>query len=148
MSIVEKVDKDTIEALKAGDKEKVVVLRGLKSDLKYKQIEIRKDLDDTLATEVMVAAAKKRRDSIEQFRNGKREDLVEKMEFELAIITTYLPEQLPEEELRKLVAEAIEESGADSPQKMGLVMKVLMPRVKGRADGKQVQKLVSEILAK
>jgi uncharacterized protein YqeY len=148
MSIVERIDKDTIEALKAGDKERVVVLRGLKSDLKYKKIEVRRDLDDPLAIETLSAAAKKRRESIEQFRNGHREDLVQKMEFELAIIQSYLPEQMSAEELRELIAAAITATGADSPQKMGLVMKVLMPTVKGKADGKLVNQLVSEMLAK
>jgi uncharacterized protein len=150
MSIIERIDKDTVTAMKGGDKERVVVLRGLKSDLKYKMISVGREkvLDDQAAAEVMSSAAKKRRESIEQFQAGNREDLVKKMQFELSIIESYLPEQLSEDKLRELIAAAISESGADSPQKLGLVMKVLMPHVKGKADGKLVNRLVSEMLAK
>jgi uncharacterized protein YqeY len=150
MSIIERIDKDTVTALKGGDKERVVVLRGLKSDLKYKMISLgrEKEFDDQMAAEVLSSAAKKRRESIEQFQAGNRDDLVKNMQFELAIIESYLPEQMSEEKLRELIAAAISESGADSPQKLGLVMKVLMPQVKGKADGKLVNRLVSEMLAK
>jgi uncharacterized protein YqeY len=150
MSIIERIDKDTVTALKGGDKERVVVLRGLKSDLKYKMISLgrEKEFDDQMAAEVLSSAAKKRRESIEQFQAGNRDDLVRNMQFELAIIESYLPEQMSEEKLRELIAAAISESGADSPQKLGLVMKVLMPQVKGKADGKLVNRLVSEMLAK
>jgi uncharacterized protein YqeY len=150
MSIIERIDKDTVTALKGGDKERVVVLRGLKSDLKYKMISLgrEKEFDDQMAAEVLSGAAKKRRESIEQFQAGNRDDLVRNMQFELAIIESYLPEQMSEEKLRELIAAAISESGADSPQKLGLVMKVLMPQVKGKADGKLVNRLVSEMLAK
>ncbi|MCP4684201.1 MAG: GatB/YqeY domain-containing protein [bacterium] len=147
MSISERIDKDIIKALKAGEKEKLTVLRGLKSDLKYKQISIGKDLTDAEVLEVLGTAAKKRRESTEQFAAGGRQDLVEKEKSELAFIKVYLPEQMGETEIRKIVKAAVEETGADSPQKMGLVMKVVMPKVKGRADGKMIQKLVTEILA-
>ncbi len=147
MTILERIDKDMIQALKAREKERVTLLRGLKSDLKYKQIELGKELTEQQAIEVLSSAAKKRRDSIEAFAKAGRDDLVKKEDFELSLITTYLPEQLSEAELREMIREAIEESGADSPQKLGLVMKVLMPRVKGKADGKLVNKLVSELLA-
>jgi len=150
MSIIERIDKDTVLAMKGGDKERVVVLRGLKSDLKYKMINVGREneFSDQMAVEVLSGAAKKRRESIEQFQAGNRDDLVQKMQFELAIIESYLPEQMSEDKLRELIAAAISESGADSPQKLGLVMKVLMPQVKGKADGKLVNRLVSEMLAK
>jgi uncharacterized protein len=150
MSIIERIDKDTVSAMKGGDKERVVVLRGLKSDLKYKMINVGREneFSDQMAVEVLSGAAKKRRESIEQFQAGNRDDLVKKMQFELAIIESYLPEQMSEDMLRELIASAISESGADSPQKLGLVMKVLMPQVKGKADGKLVNRLVSEMLAK
>ncbi len=148
MSIIERIDKETIEALKAGEKARVTVLRGLKSDLKYKQINLGKELTEQQVQDVLTSCGKKRRESIEQFRSAGREDLAVKEEFELTVISAYLPEQMSEDEVRELVSEAIKESGADSPQKMGLVMKVLMPKVKGRADGKLVSKLVTELLAK
>ncbi|MEW6049485.1 MAG: GatB/YqeY domain-containing protein [Candidatus Zixiibacteriota bacterium] len=149
MSLLERIDQDVKEAMKAGQKDKLTVLRGLKSDIKYKQIElISESMTDEQVIGVLSTAAKKRRESIEQYRLGKREDLAQKEEFELGVITEYLPQQLSEARLRELIQEAISETGADSPQKMGLVMKALMPKVKGQADGKLVSRLVSEFLAK
>ncbi len=148
MSIIKRIDKEAIEALKAGEKERVTVLRGLKSDLKYKQISLGKELTEQQALDVLTSCGKKRRESIELFRSAGREDLATKEEFELSVIAAYLPEQMSEDKVRELVVEAIKESGADSPQKMGLVMKVLMPKVKGKADGKMVSKMVTELLAK
>jgi hypothetical protein len=147
MTIFELVDKDMIGALKSGEKARLVVLRGLKSDLKYKQLEVKGPLTDEQAIEVLSSAAKKRRDSIEQFRKGGREDLAQQEEFELSMIQAYLPKQLTEDELRQMVGEAIAESGAASPKEMGKVMKVLMPRLKGRADGKLVSKMIADLLA-
>ena len=148
MSIIEQIDQDTIKALKGGDKERLTVLRGLKSALKYKQIDSGEELTDEKAIEVLSTAAKQRRDSIEQFRQGGRDDLAQQEESELEIIITYLPKQLPEDELRQLAEAAITEIGADSPKQMGLVMKALMPKVKGKADGKMLSKLISDLLAK
>ena len=125
----------------------MAVLRGLKSALKYRQIEAGKELSDETATEVISRAAKQRRESIEQFRSGGREDLALKEESELKIISEYLPSQLSEEEVRTLVASAVSESGAESAKQIGLVMKLLMPKVKGKADGKLVNRLVLEKLA-
>ncbi|MEW5796947.1 MAG: GatB/YqeY domain-containing protein [Candidatus Zixiibacteriota bacterium] len=148
MTLFEQIDKDMIKALKGGDKDRLTVLRGLKSDLKYRRIEVGQDLTAEQEIEVLASAAKKRRDSIEQFRAGNRDDLVQKETFELEVITGYLPKQLSEEELRQMAQAAIAETGADSPKHMGVVMKVLMPRVKGQADGKLVNKIISELLAK
>ena len=147
MSVVERIDKELIEALKAGEKERVTVLRGLKSDLKYKKISLGKELSEQDALDVLTSAAKKRRESIEQFAKGGREDLVRKEEAELAVINVYLPQQLSEDEVREIVRAAVSESGAESAKQMGLVMKIVMPKVKGRADGKLVNKIVSEFLA-
>ena len=148
MSLSERINQDINEALRAGERHRLIVLRGLKSDLKYKQIDIGEELTKEQTLEVLSSAAKKRRESIEQFRKGERDDLVRKEESELSIIVAYLPQQLSEDELRQLVAAAIAESGAETPKQMGLVMKVLMLKIKGRADGKLVNKLVSESLAK
>ncbi|MDD5425100.1 MAG: GatB/YqeY domain-containing protein [candidate division Zixibacteria bacterium] len=148
MSILEDIDKQIKEALKAGEKDRLTTLRGLKSDLKYRQIEQKEPLTDQQAVEVLSSCAKKRRESIEQYEKGGRSDLVQKEHYELDIITSFLPRQLGEDELRQLITAAIVQSGADSPQKMGLVMKILMPQIKGKADGKLVNKIVSELLAK
>jgi uncharacterized protein YqeY len=148
MTVFEQIEKDTIEALKSGDKARVTVLRGLKSDLKYKQIEAGDKITEEQAIEVLSSAAKKRRDSIEQFRNGGREDLAQQEESELELITVYLPKQLTAKELREMASAAIAEVGAESPRDMGEVMKSLMPQIKGKADGKMVSKLIAELLAK
>ena len=147
MSIIEKIDIELIKALKSGEKEKVVVLRGLKSDIKYKEIDKGENLTNEEVIDVLSVNTKKIRDSIEQFDKAGREDLVTKEKAALEIISEYLPEQLGEEELRGIVKQAVEESGAESPQQMGLVMKIVMPKIKGRADGKLVSKLATEFLA-
>ncbi len=148
MSLVERIDQDIKEALKSGQKDKLTVLRGLKSDIKYKQIDNGAPLDDAQVIAVLSTCAKKRRESIEQYGLAGRTDLADKETSELEIISSYLPQQLSEDRLRQLIVESISESGADSPQKMGLVMKVLMPKIKGQADGKLVNRLVTELLAK
>jgi uncharacterized protein YqeY len=148
MSILNQIDQDLIKALKAGEKLRATVLRGLKSDIKYAQIDKGDDFGDEDIMAVLTSCAKKRRESIEQFQNGNRQDLADKEQAELGIIETYLPKQLSGDELRSLVTEAIAECGASSPKDIGLVMKAVMPKVKGKADGKQVNQLASEILAK
>ncbi len=148
MPILEQIDQDLIKALKAGEKLKATVLRGLKSDIKYAQIEKKTALSDTDVIDVLSSAAKKRRESIEQYQAAGRQDLVTKETFELDVIQGYLPVQLSEAEVRQIISDAVAETGADSPAKMGLVMKAVMPKVKGRADGKLVNRLVQEILAK
>jgi len=148
MSLLKKIDEDLIRALKAGEKEKTTVLRGLKSDLKYKKIEKKDELTDEDVIAVLNSCVKKIKDSIEQFEKGGREDLVAHEKVGLEVMQQYLPEQLGAEELRGLVAQAIAESGAETPQQIGLVMKVLMPKVRGRADGKEVNRLVTELLSK
>jgi uncharacterized protein YqeY len=147
MSLLARIDEDLILALKSGDKLKVTVLRGLKSDIKYKKIENGADLSDEEIVGVLSGAAKKRRESIEQFEAGNRQDLADKEKTELAMIAGYLPEPLSEDQLRELVINSIKETGADSPAKAGMVMKDLMPKIKGKADGKLAIKLVSEILS-
>jgi uncharacterized protein YqeY len=148
MSLFEKIDQDMKQALKARDKERLSVLRGLKSDLKYRQIDKGDELSEEDTIAVLSSAAKRRRESIDEFKKGGREDLVRKEQFELEVITSYLPEQLNEEKLREIIREAIAETGADSPQKLGLVMKIVMPKIKGQADGKLVNKLAMDMLAK
>lgn len=145
--LLKKLDEDLIKALKAGEKAKVTVLRGLKSDLKYKQIDKGEDLTDPDIIAVLSSCAKKRRDSIEQFESAERQDLADKESSELKIILEYLPKQMGEEELIKIISAAIESVEADSGQRMGLIMKEVMPKVKGKADGKIVKKLVSQLMS-
>lgn len=102
--------------------------------------------EDVLA--VISKEIKQRKDSIDQFEKGGRKDLADKEKAELAILETYLPEQMPEEEVKKYVDEAVEATGAKTPQDMGKVMAALMPKVKGKADGSLVSRLVREALTK
>lgn len=147
MSLLATIDQDIIKALKAREQQKLTALRGLKSDLKYRRIEKQDDLTEEEVIAVLSSCAKKCRDSMAEFEKGGRDDLVRKAKFELDLIAAYLPEQLSEEELRGLVKLAIEETGADSPQKIGLVMQAVMPKVRGRADGKVINKMAAEMLA-
>ena len=147
MSLFEQIDKDMIEALRAGEKNSLILLRGLKSDLKYARLDKGDDLTDEDVIDVLAYQAKKHRDSIEQFGKAGRADLVSKEQAELDIIITYLPKQLSEDKLREIVAQAIDEAGVESPSQIGIVMKLVMPQVKGVADGKMVNKLAMEILA-
>ena len=147
MTLLQRIDEDVKKALKGGDKAKLLVLRGLKSDIKYKAIEKGEDLTEDDVIGVLGSAAKKRRDSIEQFKMGHRDDLVEKESAELKIIMDYLPEQLSEDKLREIIKDAITKTGADSPAKVGLVMKEVMAEAKGKADGKFINRLVVEILS-
>ena len=146
MTLKERIDQDMRQAQKSGEKLKLSLTRLLKSDIRYKEIDKGKELSDEEVLEVLTSAAKKHRDSIEQFRKGGREDLVKQEEDELKLILGYMPEQLNAEELGKLVEEAITEVGAEGEKDMGKVMKVLMPKVKGKADGKAVSLLVSSRL--
>ena len=146
MTLIEKIDSDLKAALKNKDQVRLQVLRMLKSDLKYKAIEIGKDLasEDILA--VLSSAAKKRNEAAEEYKRGGREDLADNEIAEYQVIKEYLPEQLSEDELRALIKEKIAETGAASVNDLGAVMKALMPEIRGRADGKAVNIVVRSIL--
>ncbi|MEE9441466.1 MAG: GatB/YqeY domain-containing protein [candidate division Zixibacteria bacterium] len=147
MSLQKRIDEDVIKALKSGEKDTVTTLRGLNSDIKYYRIDNQiEELKDDDIIKVLSSAAKQRRDSIEKFQQGGRDDLVEKEKAELNLITTYLPEQLSPEEIKKLVVEVIEETEATGMSDMGKVMKTVMPKTKGRADGKAIKEIVSRLL--
>jgi uncharacterized protein YqeY len=147
MTLLQRIDEDVKKALKGGDKAKLLVLRGLKSDIKYKAIEKGEDLSEEDIVGVLGSAAKRRRDSIDQFEAGHRDDLVAKESAELQVILDYLPEQLTEDKLRGIIQNAIAKTGADSPAKVGLVMKEVMAEAKGKADGKLVNRLAVEMLS-
>lgn len=146
MAILDDLNAALKEALKSRDDLKVSVIRMMKASLKNKEIEKMGSLtgDDILT--VLSTLAKQRRESIEQFAAAGRTDLSEKEAKELEIIQSYLPKQLTSEELDDIIRSAIDESGASSLNELGKVMKVLMPKVKGVADGKVVNQRVKEIL--
>ena len=143
MTIVEQVGKDLVAAMKARESLRLSVLRMAKTALKHKQVELNKPLSDDQALAVLRTLVKQRRDSVEQFRKGGREDLATKEESETAILQIYLPAEASEEEISAAVVAAIEETGAAGPQDLGKVMKAAMARLAGKnADGKLVSQMV------
>lgn len=143
-----KIKADLLKALKSGDELRVGTLRFLLSAAQNAAIAKGKGavLTEQELVEVLQKQAKQRRESVEAYEKGSRADLAEREKKELEIIQEYLPEMLPEEEIRRLVEEAIKEVDGKGPQDMGKVMGVLMPKIKGRADGSVVSKVVKEQL--
>ncbi|MGE0135632.1 MAG: GatB/YqeY domain-containing protein [Dehalococcoidia bacterium] len=147
MSLVQTVRDDMTAAWRAGDSRRRDTLRLLIAALDYARIAAGHDLTDQEAIAALQREARQRRDSIEQYRAGGRQDLVDHEEAELAIIASYLPADLTDNELEALVREAIAEAGAAGPGDVGKVMGPLMKRVAGRAEGGRVNALVREMLA-
>ncbi len=141
------ITNDLKVALKSGDKVRLSALRMLISEIKNKKIDERvKELDGDKIIGVINKMAKRHKESIEQFQKGGREDLVSKEKAELAVIAAYLPAQLGDEELEKIVSDSINETGATSVKDMGNVIKAVLGRVAGRADGKKVSEVVKKRL--
>ncbi|MBX5484706.1 MAG: GatB/YqeY domain-containing protein [Myxococcaceae bacterium] len=145
----EQLDIDLKEAMKAKDEAVTATLRMLKSAVKYKEVEpgAKGPLDDAAVVQVISSLIKQRRDSIEQYTRGGRPELAAKEQQEIDILQRYLPKQLSPEELAEEVKKAIAESGATAPNQMGQVMKILMPRVQGKAEGKAVSEEVRKQLS-
>ncbi len=147
MALREKLDEDLKAAMRAKDSLRMNTVRGLKSAIKYREIELMKPLDDAGILGVVSSEIKRRRDSVEQYRAGNRPELAEKEEAEIRILQEFLPQQLSPAELEAKVDAAIAQTGAKGPKDMGGVMKALLPEVQGRADGKVVSELVKRRLA-
>jgi uncharacterized protein len=133
---------DMRDAMKAREPVRVGALRMLMTAVKNTEVEKLHELSDDEVLEVIAREAKRRRESIEAFSKGGRTDLVEKETGELAVLEAYLPAKLSDAELSALVDQAVAETGASSPKQMGEVMKALMPKLRGRADGAQVSAMV------
>jgi uncharacterized protein YqeY len=142
MVVQEQLKADLAVAMKAGERERVGALRLVLSEL---QKAAKEGGDDEVA--VLRRERKRRLDAAEQYRDGGRADLADQEEGEARLIEGYLPAELPDDELARLVAEAVAEAGAGSPQEMGKVMSIVMPKVGGRADGKRVSAKVKEALS-
>jgi uncharacterized protein YqeY len=144
MSLLDQVQNDTKDAMRAGDRQRVGALRLIVNELQ----KAHKDGGGSEADEVAVLQRERKRrlEAAEAYREAAREDLAEGEESEAQIIEAYLPAQLPDEELRAVIGDVIAESGASDPKEMGKVMSQVMPRVQGRADGKRVSALVKELL--
>ncbi len=147
MSLMDRLNEDMKLAMKNKDKFKLSVIRMVISSIKYVEIEKRSSLSDDQIIDVLTREVKQRRDSLQEFEKANRTDLIGKIKEELAILQDYLPEQLTEEELKKIVQETVQEIGASNKSEMGKVMSAVMPKVKGRADGKMINKLVQEVLS-
>ena len=141
MAVLDQLQSDANAALKAGDRERAGALRVVLSQL---QLAVKEGSDDEIA--VLQRERKRRLESAEAFREGGRDELAGEAERDAELIKSYLPEQISDEELRALVADAVAESGATSPKDMGKVMAMVMPKVQGRADGKRVSGAAKELL--
>jgi uncharacterized protein len=147
MDINVKLNEEMVAAAKAKDKIRLSAIRMLKTALHNKEIDLMRPLNESEIMQVLSALVKQRKDSIEQFAKGGRTDLVEKEEAELKVVQGFLPAQMSDEEVENLIKKAIEETGAVSVKDMGKVMKILMPQLAGRADGKAAGEKVKTILS-
>ena len=147
MSLKDRITEDMKAAMRAKDAPRLSVVRMLKSAIKYREIEVMKTLDDDGVQAVIATEIKRRRDSVEQYKAGNRQDLADKEDAEIVILQAYLPQQLTEAELRAKVDEAVARTGATGMRDMGAVMKALLPEVQGRADGKAVSEMVKARLS-
>ena len=144
--LLQRIRQDTIAAMKAGDKETVGILRMLQAGIKQVEVDTRTAPDDAAVVKVLRSHARKVRDALASARDAGRDDLVVRAERELAVVERYLPAELDDAALEELVRAAIAETGAASPREMGKVMKVVMARVEGRADGSRVSATVRRLL--
>ncbi|MCB5950501.1 GatB/YqeY domain-containing protein [Enterococcus sp. BWT-B8] len=148
MSLLTTLNDDIKTAMKAKDKNSLAVLRLLKTGIQNEQINVGRDLNGDEELTVLSREMKQRKDSLMEFEKAGREDLVEKAKIEIAIVEKYMPEQLSEEDLRKIVTAAIEKTEATSQAEFGKVMGAVMPQIKGKADGNSVNAMVKELLQK
>ncbi len=145
--MVEKLDKDMIEAMKAKDKDKLTVIRMVKASLKQEQIDHKKEINDDLLIEVVNRQIKMRKDSIQEFEKGNRQDLVEKTQAEIDVLMNYLPEQLSKEEVEKVIDDIFLELNPSGQKDMGKVMKEATAKLKGKADMKEVSTIIKDKLS-
>jgi uncharacterized protein YqeY len=150
MALIDRLESEMKEALRAGDQTRLSVIRLLRSTIKNKEIEKGKGrpLSEEELFQLVGSAIKQRREAIEQFSRGGRQDLVDKERRELEILQGYLPEPLSRAELLEKARSAIAEAGARDIRQMGSVMKILMPQVAGRAEGAEVSRVVKDLLEK
>jgi hypothetical protein len=147
MALKDKIQEALKGALKGQRRVEVSTLRLLLSEIKYAEIAQQKPADDNKVLDVIAKEIRRRRESIEAFKKGNRSDLVAQEEAELAILMSYLPKQMSREEIIAVARQVVDAVGAKGPGDKGKVMSQLMPQVKGKADGKEVSEIVSELLA-
>ena len=134
MSLKGQITEDMKASMKAGDKDRLKVVRLILSAIKQQEVDQRIELDDAAVLAVINKMVKQRRDSVTQFRDGNRDDLADAEESEIVVLETYLPEQMSDAEVDALIAEAIESTGAESMRDMGKVMGIVKQKTEGRAD--------------
>lgn len=147
MSLENQLREDMKQALKSGEKDKLTTLRTTISQVKDERIRLMRDLTDADVITVLTRAVKSRKDSIEMYQKGNRQDLVDKETKELEVIQAYLPEQMSEDDVKKELVAIIEATGASDAKDIGKVMGQAMSRLKGKADGKLVQQLARTLLS-
>ena len=146
-SVLDRIQADLVRAMKAGDKGTIETLRGLSSDLKYRRIEKGGDISEADCEAVLRRAAKKRRESIDLFRQGKREDLALKEEREFSLIQSYLPPDLSDDQIDDAVRQSAADVGAQGPSDVGRVMASVMKRLQGQAPGDRVRQRATDYLS-
>lgn len=146
MNLSERLNEDMKQAMKGQDKFKLSTIRMVRSAIKNLEIDLKRTLDDNEVLEILSREIKQRKDSLQEFDKAGRDDLAVPLKAEIEIISQYLPVQLTEEEIKVIVQQTIQETGASSKADMGKVMSALMPKVKGRADGKLVNQAVQQFL--
>lgn len=144
--MVEKLKQDMIEAMKNKDKDRLTTIRMIKGELDKEHIDKKREINDELLIEVVNRGIKQRNDSVSEFEKGGRTDLVEKTKQEIEILKAYLPEQLSEEEVIAIIDEAFATVCPESARDMGKVMKEVTPKLKGKADMKQVSEIIKSRL--
>ena len=147
MSLEERLLDEMKQAMKSNDKLRLSTIRMIRSALKNKEIELRKRLEDEEIAKVIQAMVRKGEESVEQFQAGGRTDLVDKEKKEIEILKSFLPQPLSQEEILKIIDQSIQETQASSPKDIGKVMKSVMPKIGGKADGKLINQLVKERLS-
>jgi uncharacterized protein YqeY len=148
MPLQDKLNTDLRAAMKARDELRMLVLRTVLSAMNYAEIAKQKKLDDAGVIDVIAREIKQRRESIEAYEKGNRQDLVDMEKAEMAVLQEYMPAQMGRDEITAIVSQVIAEVGAKGPADKGKVMQKLMPQVKGKADGGEVNNVVTELLGK
>lgn len=146
MSLKQKLQEDLKSSMKNKDNTKKSVVTLIRASIKQYEVDNRVELDDSQVIDIIAKLLKQTKDSLEDFKKANREDLVTQAEAEIEVLKEYLPQQLSEEELNKIVIETISEVGATSMKDMKKIMSSIMPKVKGRADGKLINELVRKNL--
>ncbi|GJM83533.1 GatB/YqeY domain-containing protein [Paenibacillus timonensis] len=146
MNLSERLNEDMKQAMKSQDKFKLSTIRMVRATMKNLEIDLKRTLNDNEVLDILSREIKQRKDALQEFEKAGRDDLAAQVKAEAEILAEYLPEQLSEEEIKVIVQQTIQETGASSKAEIGKVMSALMPKVKGRADGKLVNQTVQQLL--